>query len=503
MAKMTNAQLQAQLDAVQEELADARARAEAAETEAANAAAAAAEAEAAASAAAASAPAPGGGLTDRQPPRRRKTRWAVLSVTCIALAGILAPAALVTSWAGSILTDTDRFVATYAPIIDDPNVQEFVAVQTTAAIADQVDIEGIVGAAFDGLADTVGLPPVAGNALDMLNGAAVEAIESLLDHTVRTIVTSDAFSDIWEQSLRTAHTQLVATLSGDPDALVVISDSGVLGVPLGPIVAEVRTQLVAEGVGFASLIPDIDMTIVIVESDALPTVRVAYAVAVGASVALPIVCLVLLGIGILAARRRSNGFIGAGIAVAIPMAIVAGGIAIAGSLIGLIVPVSLVPERVSSVLFWAVASQTRDLAVAVLVIAIAVALIAWFAGSSRVATRLRGAVDDALGAARGFGANRGLNTGRFGRVLHEQRGLVRAGIAIVAGLVIILVRPITVSLVIGTIAVALVVLIIAELLRQDPAAVALVEPDAALAVEPDAGAAEAELASSEPAPTAS
>ena len=479
MAKMTNAQLLAQLESVQQELADARARA-------ADAEAAAAAAEAAADAAAAAppivpssdaAPVPGG-------PRRRKAGWAVLSVVCIVLAAVLAPVALVASWAGSVLTDTDRFVATYAPIIDDPAVQEFVAVQTTTAITEQVDIEGIVGTVFEGLADTVGLPPAAGSALGLLQGAAVEAIESLLDQTVRTVVSSDAFSAVWEQALRTSHTQLVASLSGDPAALVQLSDDGVVGVQIGPIVEEVRERLVAEGVGFASLIPDIDATIVVVQSDALPGVRIAYGIALAASVALPIVCLVLLAAGVLAARRRSTGLVGAGLALAIPMAIVVGGIAIVGGAIGLIVPASMVPESVSSLLFWTVAGQMRDVAVAILVLGIAIAIIAWFAGSGRSATRLRGAVDAALGSGRAFGASHGLDTGRFGRVLHEQRWLVRAAIAVIAGVVIVLVRPLTVGLVIGTVVVALVVLVVTELLRRPPADAAEVAADAAADAEP-------------------
>jgi hypothetical protein len=461
MAKMTNAQLQTQLEALQEQLADAQARA-------ADAEAAAASAEAAAEAAAASAPPAiqSDAAPAPRPRGRRRAGWAVLSVVCIVLAAVLAPIALVASWAGSVLTDTDRFVSTYAPIIDDPGVQEFIAAQTTTAITEAVDIEGIVGSAFDGIADTIGLPTAAAGALGMLQGAAVEAIESLLDQTVRTIVTSDAFSAVWEQALRTSHTQLVASLSGDPAALVQLSDDGVVGVQIGPIVEEVRERLIAEGVGLASLIPDIDTTIVIVQSDALPAVRVAYAVAVAASVALPIVSLVLLAAGVVAARRRSNGLIGAGLALAIPMAVVVAAIGVTGGAIGLIVPVSMVPESVSSLLFWTVAGQMRDVAVAILVLGIAIALLAWFVGSSRAATRLRGAVDAAFGAARGFGASHGLDTGRVGRVLHEQRWLVRALIAVVAGIVIVFVRPLTVGLVIGTVVVALLVLVIAELLRR-------------------------------------
>ena len=48
-------------------------------------------------------------------PRPRRSR-AVLAVVLIVLGVMLAPVAVVTGWAKWTLTDTDRFVATYAPL---------------------------------------------------------------------------------------------------------------------------------------------------------------------------------------------------------------------------------------------------------------------------------------------------------------------------------------------------------------------------------------------------
>ena len=452
MPKMTNAQLQARIAELEAEVDAANARAGAEGT------ADPLEAET------------GDDRGGRHHGRRRAAGWAVLSVTAVVLASLLPPAALVAAWAGSILTDTDRFVATYAPLIEDPDVQAFVADETTAAIVDAVDIEGVVSAAFDGISGAVGLPPRATEALGLLQGTVVDGVVGLIDSTVTDIVSSDAFAAVWERALRTAHEQLIATMQGDTGALVTIGDDGVLGLQIGPIVQQVRATLQEQGVGLASLIPDIDATIVIVQSDALPAAKIAYAATVGSSIALPIVVLVLLAVGVLAARRRSAGFVGAGIGLAISMGVVAAGLAISASLVGLLIPVSLVPSTVSTLLFWTVAGGMRDTAIAVLVLAIAVAIIAWFAGPSRTAVRLRSAVDGALGAARGFGAAHGLDTGRFGTVLRDQRWIVRSAIAVVAALVLLLVRPLDVGLVVTTLLVALLVLLVVELLRApDPA----------------------------------
>lgn len=495
MARMTNAQLQERLEAAEARLHQERARADAAEAaaeaeraraeeaaaelaraaeEAERAAHEAAEARAAASAGAVAAALPGDELP-ASGRRRRGAGRAILSATCIVLAALLSPVALVASWSGALLTDTDRFVAMTAPLLKDPQVQEFVADRATEAIVREADIEGIVSAAFGGLSSAIGLPGPASRALGLLEGAAVEAVEALIDQAVRTVLTSDAFASVGEQALRASHAQLIATLRGDPSALVRLGDDGVLSLPLGPIVAEVRAHLLGQGVSLAGLIPDIDTSIELVQSDALPAVRLAYGVAVASSIALPIACLVLFAVGVLVARNRPRALVGAGIGLGIAMAAVAGSLAAVGGAIALIVPVSAVPESVSGILYWAVASGVRDLAVALLVLAVAVALVAWYAGRSTTATRLRGAADGALGAVRGFADAHGLGTGRVGAALHRQRWLVRAAIAVGAGLVIVLVRPLTAGLVLGALAVALLVLLVAELVRR-PAAPADAAP---------------------------
>ena len=70
---------------------------------------------------------PGAGAASRSRPapgrRSRGRGWTVLAVVLIVLGCVMAPLAVVGGWAKSTLTDTDNFVATYAPLAHDPEVQ--------------------------------------------------------------------------------------------------------------------------------------------------------------------------------------------------------------------------------------------------------------------------------------------------------------------------------------------------------------------------------------------
>ena len=57
-------------------------------------------------------------------PPRRKVRWrSVVSILLIVLGCVLAPVAGVAVWTHNQVSDTDRFVRSVSPLIDDPDVQ--------------------------------------------------------------------------------------------------------------------------------------------------------------------------------------------------------------------------------------------------------------------------------------------------------------------------------------------------------------------------------------------
>ncbi len=96
------------------------------------------------------------------------------------MAVLLAPIAAMGTWARLQLVDADRFVATFAPLAEDPDVQDFIAAQASAAIQEQVDLTAVVGEVFDGLRE-LDLPPRAASALTLLEAPAASGLTSLVD----------------------------------------------------------------------------------------------------------------------------------------------------------------------------------------------------------------------------------------------------------------------------------------------------------------------------------
>jgi len=394
--------------------------------------------------------------------RRRNAWWTVLSAFLIVVGLVLAPVSVVLGYAQTQLTDTQAFVATFAPLADDPAVQTAISDAAVQAITENVDIPGLTAQVFDGVA-SLGLPRTATDALRLLEAPAAAGVQSLVRSTVTDFVASDAFGAIWAQSLRVSHAQLIATLQGDPNAALSIKDGEAISLQLGPIIAEVRTQLIANGFAFAEVIPNIDRSIVITQVDGLGQVRFAYAAAVGLGIWLPWVSLVLLAAGVLVARRRRVALIAASVGLAVLMGLVGLAIAI-GRTVLVTSSLGISPDALRAIFDRTVEmAATTTLAVAVL--AIAVAVVAWIAGPSRASVGLRALTGSLMSRARSTIASFGISTRSFGTWLTAHRTLAYAAVAVVASAVVLLVRPLHASTIAWTLVGTVVTLALIELLR--------------------------------------
>ncbi|WP_314149581.1 hypothetical protein [uncultured Leifsonia sp.] len=396
---------------------------------------------------------------------KRGWGWTLLAVVLIVIGAILAPVAVVASWAKLQLTDTDAFVATYAPLAHDPGVQAYVTDEAVKVIEDSVDIPALTSQVVDGITN-LGTGPVATKALEALKGPLADGILSLIHTTVGNFVASDAFAQVWQQALRASHTQLVATMQGDPQAAIAVGSDGSVGVQLGPIIDRVKQLLVERGITFASQIPTVDRTITVAQNSSIPTLQVFYGVAVAAGAWLPWVAIGLLALGVVVARRRALALIGAASALAIAMIVVVAGIGI-GRLVfvGSVSP-GLIPAGVAQTVFGTVATPMRDTGVAVLVLAIVVAVVGWYAGPFGVPRRLRGFFGSGVTWVRTSAERHGITTGKAGEWIYAQRVLLRAAVAVIAAAVVLFVRPLTPALIIWTLVIAAVVIAVLELVQR-------------------------------------
>ncbi|WP_431218669.1 hypothetical protein [Leifsonia xyli] len=443
MAQLTNAELLQRIAALEEENAALRAQAETAEI----------PLETPAEAAAVPAK------------RRRSWGWTLLATVLIVLGAILAPLAVVTSWAKVQLTDTDTFVATYAPLAHDPGVQAFVTDQAVKAVQENVDIPKITSQVIDGITG-LGTGPVATKALESLKGPLAQGIVSLMQSTIQRFVASDAFAQVWEQALRTSHDQLVATMQNNPKSAITIGSDGSIGIQLAPIIDRVKQLLVDRGLTFASQIPSVDRTITVAQNSSIPTLQLFYTLAVAAGAWLPWVAIGLLALGVIVARRRALALVWAAAGLGLAMALTLAAIAIGRLVFVSSTSPSLVPSGLAQTLYSTVTDAMFATAIAVLVLAIAVALVGWYSGPFAVPRRLRGFFGSGVTWVRESAEAHGITTGRAGEWMYSQRVLLRAIVAVIAAAVVLFVRPLTPALIIWTLVIAALVVAILELVER-------------------------------------
>lgn len=392
--------------------------------------------------------------------RIRKPRgvgWTVLATVLVVIGAILAPVAVVSTWAQRELTDTDYFVSTFAPLAKQPGVQNLVTTQATQAIDQSLNIDALTKQVFDGIAGA-GIPPKAADALKGLAGPAADGIRGLIQGTISKFVQSQAFSDLWTQTLRTAHSQLGQTMNGDPNALITIGANGAIGLQLAPVIEAVKKVLVDKGLTIAQNIPVIKKTIVIAHTTSATLVQTIYGLTIALGTWLPWLVLVLLAAGVLVARRRSTALVWAAVALFVSMVLVALGITV-GKTVFTATVASVMSSGTASVIYGMVLKFVNDIVVAIAVLAATVAVVAYLAGPFRVPAKLRSLTNAGFARLRAIGDRNGLGTGATGRWIYRQRVLLRVAVAVIAAVIVLFARPLTPALIVWTAVIAVLVII--------------------------------------------
>jgi hypothetical protein len=397
--------------------------------------------------------------------RGRSRWWTALAATLIVIGCLLAPLAVIGGWGKTTLTDTDAFVATYAPLAHDPVVQNYVVDQASASINANLDVEQLTSDVIDGI-KSLGVRPRASVALDALKAPATQGIQNLIRNGINAFVTSDAFAQTWERALEISHKQLLATLNNDPNALIAASADGTIGVQLGPIVEDVKAALVARGIDIAARIPPIDRTIPIAQSDQIPTVQAGYRLIVALGTWLPWVALIFLTAGVLVARRRSIALVWAAIGLSLSMLVLLIGFGIGRALLLTALPGALVPGSVTTLLYDTATAAMKDTALSALVLGAALALIAWLAGPFRGPSRLRALYNDGIAGLRSNAEQHGVTTGRVGAWAYAQRRVLHVIIALAAALAVILLRPLSGEAIAWILILSVVVLVVLSLVER-------------------------------------
>ena len=141
---------------------------------------------------------------EAKPVKRRRVRriaTPILVVLSIIVFTITVPAA----WGARTVLNTDRYVATVAPLADDPAVQASIATKLTDQVFSALNVQGTLSEA---------LAPL-GERATLLAGPLTIAVKGFVRDQVERVVASQAFRTFWVEANRFVHTQVLAILRGD------------------------------------------------------------------------------------------------------------------------------------------------------------------------------------------------------------------------------------------------------------------------------------------------
>lgn len=155
-------------------------------------------------------------------PKRHRVRR-ILTPILVILAVIVFTVSVPAVWGARTVLNTDRYVATVAPLADDPAVQQAIATRLTDEVFAALNVQEVIS-------DTLA---AIGERATLLAGPLTNALHGFVQEQVLKVVESDAFETFWVEANRFVHTQVLAIMRGESDTVSVAEGKVLLNlVPL-------------------------------------------------------------------------------------------------------------------------------------------------------------------------------------------------------------------------------------------------------------------------------
>ncbi len=310
-------------------------------------------------------------------------RSSVASATMVVVAAVVLPLALVSGWLATIVTDTDQYVDTVAPLAENPTVRAAVEVRLESALLDAIDFDRRQQQ-IAALLEDRDLPPRVRLGLRALAGPLEGALANAVHNAVVRVVQDPEFASAWAQANRSAHEQLVAVLSGQDTGL--ISGDGRVSIQLSTLINSVLGILGEQGVVDPANLPEVQASFTFMEVGDLTKAERAYSVLAKLGLWLPAVWLLLVALAVVLARNRraavrllSYGALVGVVLLAIVLRIGR------NHVIGVVPDDTDLVREVWDILLVSLRASMRTL----LILALLALGIAWLSGPAKAAVRLR------------------------------------------------------------------------------------------------------------------
>ena len=398
--------------------------------------------------------------------RRHRLGWRLPVATVLIVLGcLLAPLSVVAVWSANQVSDTSRYVANIEPLVHNPAIQNALTDKLTVEITSHLNVAGLTNQAAS-LLSAKGLTRVA-TLLKSFIPTIASSVAGFIHGQVHKIVTSARFANAWLRVNTVAHQEMVKALSGQGGGAIGVSN-GQVTIDLAPFINIIKQDLSARGFTLVNSLPPIHPTLALFSARDLVKAQSAYRLINDLKIVLPILSLLLMGLGVYVARGHRRALVGAGLGLAASMLVLGAGLAIFRGIYLNTVPASVLPSDAAAAMFDTFVRFIKDGLRLLLVAGLIVALAGFFTGRSATAVQTRAGFSSGLGWIRQSAEHAGLRTGPVGSWTYAHRSALRISCTALAALVFVFWGRPTVVVAIVITVLLLVVLGLIELIGRPP-----------------------------------
>ncbi len=306
--------------------------------------------------------------------------WRITSIVLLILGCVLAPLGLTAAWAKNLVTSEQAYLEAVGPLATDPVVIDAAQNRAVAGIDDAITNLHLADKLGDELTK-LGLPPKLASLAEGFAPLLRSQITDVVTNVVHKVLTSDAFATAWQNANAQAHKTFVGVMTGETTDEI----SGV-SVKLGSLIGTIKAKLSANGVAWASQIPDVPVQFDIANNADVKKVQGYYDLLNTLGTLLPWLAIICLVLSIAIAPSRIKGLFRAALWLAVSMVVLAIGLMIGRSYV-----VSAAPSQpdVTKALAAQLTVNLRATGRAILIASIVVAAVAWIFSPWKSATALR------------------------------------------------------------------------------------------------------------------
>ncbi|MEU6661541.1 hypothetical protein [Streptomyces sp. NPDC046821] len=311
-----------------------------------------------------------------------------LSVVLLVLACLLVPLGTLSVWARYEVGDSDRYVATMAPLGSEPAVRGAVSGAVTNAIMEQLD-----------------------------NGPMRSAVERFVHEAVQSFTGTESFRAAWDTANRAAHDAVQEAVDDGTDGPVTID--------LAPVTAQVKQHLADDGVPFADRVPVTHTEVTVMDPQDLDRLRQVLLRLQQAGLWPPFAALTFAAAGLALARRgrRSSALAATALGMSLTSAALLAALAASRDLTLDSLP-SDVDRPAAGAAYDVLTLSMHDASSAIAGAALLIAACAWLAGrfhgAVRAAVRPRPVPPPAASGMRAKPAGASISVNRAGRAQAEM-----------------------------------------------------------------------------------